>query len=227
MARPCTRFITDLSVDDLEFLLGTWRSHKHHIVRWWAHAIILSSQKVSVPELTKVFGIDDDTARSLLTRWEQHGRDGLEDDFRPGGPPKLDEAGRKLVIDLLHEHTNNPNVVIEQVKKRTGKLISRRSLRRWARQAGMRWKRFRKSLKKLRNPELFAIAPEWEMKGLILYPLPPYSPELNEIEHRWKHIKTSELPAAAWKNLSSSAGKLTEVSTTLGRFVLMPSLASG
>ena len=69
--------------------------------------------------------------------------------------------------------------------------------------------------------------PESEMKGLILYPLPPYSPELNEIEHRWKHIKTSELPAAAWKNLSSLVGKLTEFFTKLGRFVLMPSTASG
>ena len=65
------------------------------------------------------------------------------------------------------------------------------------------------------------------MKGLILYPLPPYSPELDAIEHRWKHIKTNELPAAAWKNLSSLVGKLTNVFSKLGQFVLIPSTASG
>ena len=112
MARPCTRFITALSSDDLEFLLMTWRTHKTHSVRCRAHAIILSSQNVSVPELTRIFGIDDDTARSWLARWEQRGREGLEDDYRPGGPFKIDEAGRQLAIDLLHEHPNNPNVVI-------------------------------------------------------------------------------------------------------------------
>lgn len=69
--------------------------------------------------------------------------------------------------------------------------------------------------------------PEWEKKGLILYRLPPYSPELNKIEHTWKHVKYSELPAAAWKNLGSLVGKLTRIFSKLGRFVLMPSLASG
>lgn len=337
MARPCTRFITDLSDEDLEFLLATWRTHKHHAVRCRAHAIVLSSQEVSVPELTRIFGIDDDTARSWLARWEERGREGLEDEERPGHPFKLDEAGRQLAIDLLHEHPNNPNEVINQIKDRTGESISRRTLRRWARQAGMRWKRFRKSLKKLRNSELFDMVqqelselaempeinlayfdeatfsltavvpygwqdigeretidlsgerkaihvlgieesgsvnaymhrgsingktvvevlndyashiqkttvlvldnasphtcklvkeklPEWEKLGLILYPLPPYSPELNKIEHTWKHVKYSELPAAAWKNLGSLVGKLTNIFSKLGRFVLMPSLASG
>lgn len=95
MARPCTRFITDLSNEDLEFLLTTWRTHKYHAVRCRAHAIVLSSQKVSVPELTQIFGIDDDTARSWLTRWEERGSDGLEDEERPGGPSKLDAAGSR------------------------------------------------------------------------------------------------------------------------------------
>ena len=63
--------------------------------------------------------------------------------------------------------------------------------------------------------------------GKALYALPPYSPELNRIEHRWKHIKYSELPAAAWKNLTSLVDKLTNAFAKLGRFVLMPSLASG
>ena len=242
-----------------------------------------------------------------------------------------------MTIDLLHEHPNNPKVVIDQVAKRTGKSISRRTLSRWARKAGMSWKRFRKSLKKLRDPELFAqvkaelaelsqmpdikvayfdeatfsltaIVPYgwqdigtretidlsrarqcvhvlgvdeeshmvsylrrgsitgetvatviddysnhirkttvlvldnasphtcklvqekkagWEAKGLILYPLPTYSPELNEIEHRWKDVKYTELPIAAWQSLKSLIDGLTTTFKKLGRLVLLPSLAYG
>jgi transposase len=337
VAAPCTRFIADLTDDDREFLLKTWRTHDRHSVRCRAHAILLSAQEVSVPQLTMIFNIDDDTARSWLSRWEQGGREGLEDAPRPGGPFKVDDAGRKLAIDLLHEHPNSPNTVIDKLEKQTGKTISRRTLNRWARKAGMRWKRFKKSLKKLRSQEQFDFVrrelaelasmphvklayfdeatfslsavvpygwqdigtrqtidlsgerksvhvlaieetdsvnsymhrgsisgktvvevlndyatgvqettvlvldnasphtcklvrekqPEWERQGLILYPLPPYSPELNQIEHTWKHVKYSELPAAAWRNLGTLVDNLTKAFAKLGRFVLMPSLASG
>lgn len=96
--------VADLTDDDREFFLKTWRTHDRHSVRCRAHAILLSAQEVSVPQLTMIFNIDDDTARSWLSRWEERGREGLEDAPRPGGPFKVDDAGRKLAIDLLHEH---------------------------------------------------------------------------------------------------------------------------
>ena len=95
MPRPCCRFIEKLSEDDCEFLTKTWRSHNSHAVRARAHAILLSAKGITVPELTKIFSIDDDTARSWLKRWEERGREGLEDESRPGGPFKLDEAERE------------------------------------------------------------------------------------------------------------------------------------
>jgi transposase len=337
MTRVCTRFIADLSVEDQEFLVVSWRTHSAHAVRVRSHAILLSAKGISVPQLTEIFSVDDNTVRSWLDRWDGQGRDGLEDLPRPGGPFKLDESQRQMTIDLLHEHPNNPKVVIDQVTKRTGKSISRRTLSRWARKAGMSWKRFRKSLKKLRDPELFAqvkaelaelsqmpdvkvayfdeatfsltaVVPYgwqdigtrvtidlsgarqcvhvlgvddeshmtsyihsgsingetvatviddysnhigkttvlvldnasphtcklveqkkagWEAKGLILYPLPTYSPELNEIEHRWKDVKYTELPIAAWQSLKSLIDGLTTTFKKLGRLGLLPSLAYG
>ena len=65
---------------------------------------------------------------------------------------------------------------------------------------------------------------QWEEKGLILYPLPAYSPELNEIEHVWKDVKYSKLPAAAWSGLKSLVQSLTNTFKSMGRVVLMPSL---
>ena len=40
----------------------------------------------------------------------------------------------------------------------------------------------------------------WEGRGLFLYFLPPYSPELNRIELLWKKIKHEWLPLKAWKD---------------------------
>ena len=65
----------------------------------------------------------------------------------------------------------------------------------------------------------------WEERGLILYPLPAYSPELNEIEHLWKDVKYSRLPTSAWSGMQSLVQALTNTFKSLGRVVLMPSLA--
>jgi transposase len=334
MPRPCSRFVDELNDADREFLIKAWRTHPAHASRARAHAILLSDKGFSVPEICSVFSIDDDTARSWLKRWEERGRAGLEDEPRSGGPFKLAEEDREKAIDLLRENPNNPRKVIEQVESQTGKSISRRTLNRWARAARLRWKRFGKSVKKLRDPELFAeikqeladlkeepnvklsyfdeatfsltgvvpygwqeigkratidlsgarnsihvlgieepdevisyihrgsingatVAsildqyaddiemttalvldnasphtcklvqekqPEWEAKGLVLVPLPAYSPELNEIERLWKDVKYTQLPVSAWNNLKSLLCGLTNTFERLGRTVLMPSV---
>jgi len=335
MPRPCCRFIKDLSEEDRAFLVKAWRSHSVHAVRARAHAILLSAKGISVPELTTIFSIDDDTARSWLKRWEERGRDGLEDEIRPGGPFKLDESQREKAVELLQEHPNNPRLVIEQLEQQTGKSVSRRTLSRWARSAQLRWKRFGKSMKKLRDPKLFAQIKEqltelsekpdvkvayfdestfsltavvpygwqkigerrtidlsgarnkvhvlgieephqvvsyihqgsingatvadvlddyashirkttvlvldnasphtcklihekqkgWEANGLILFPLPAYSPELNKIERLWKSVKYTQLPITAWHSLQSLIDGLTRTFQRLGRTVLRPSMA--
>lgn len=65
---------------------------------------------------------------------------------------------------------------------------------------------------------------EWESKGLILIPLPAYSPELNGIERTWKDVKYTKLPTEAWGCLKSLFTELTHTFQKLGRIVLMPSI---
>jgi DDE superfamily endonuclease len=46
-----------------------------------------------------------------------------------------------------------------------------------------------------------AVAPPLAAAGVILYYLPPYSPELNRIEEVWRQIKYHELPVRSYRAL--------------------------
>jgi len=61
---------------------------------------------------------------------------------------------------------------------------------------------------------------EWESKGLILIPLPAYSPELNDIERTWKDVKYTKLPTEAWGSLKSLFTELTHTFQKLAPWCL-------
>lgn len=46
-----------------------------------------------------------------------------------------------------------------------------------------------------------AALPASEAAGVLLYSLPPYSPELNRIEELWRHVTYGELPVRSYRTL--------------------------
>jgi hypothetical protein len=46
-----------------------------------------------------------------------------------------------------------------------------------------------------------AALPALEAAGVLLYYLPPYSPELNRIEERWRHVQDEALPVRSYRTL--------------------------
>ena len=58
-----------------------------------------------------------------------------------GGAPKLTTPEKERVQVLLKTHPNVPNTVLAALQEETGKTISRSTLKRIARGAGLRWKR--------------------------------------------------------------------------------------
>lgn len=68
------------------------------------------------------------------------------------------------------------------------------------------------------------MAPEWEKRGLVLFPIPAYSPELNHIEHLWKDVKYTKLPISAWSSLTSLCQNLVSIFRKMGRVVMLPSM---
>lgn len=327
MGRHATRFV-QLNDDDRSWLEHQWKHDPSHATRSRAHAILLSSHRYSVLEISHILGVTYETVDAWLDRWEEHRRDGIADNARMGRPPKLDQNDRKILCEIVQQHPQQPAVMLEQLHRRTSKLISRSTLRRVLRAIGYRWKRLRRSLRKRRDSAAFGVAAEelqeiatmpgvklvyfdeanfstsgvvsyawqqlaqrteipilggrrnsiqvlgfmssngkvrtyvqnstvrgtsvvaaindfartirgttvlvldnasphtcrevaqhierWAERGLILYNLPPYSPELNAIEHLWRKLKHQLIPATAWETIVKLAESLLNTLRKLG-----------
>lgn len=153
MARPAERFVESLTKEQIADLTSAWKDDARHRVRCRAHAILLSNQGISVPDLCVVFDAADGTIRDWLERWERAGLDGLEDEDRPGRPPELDDDEQELAVELLKKYPRQPARVLQEIKAQTGKSISRRTLRRIAKAARLAWKRMRRVVKSASDDE--------------------------------------------------------------------------
>ncbi len=120
-----------------------------------AHGILLSSQGMKIKEIAKIYQVDRDTVATWIKKWEQHGVASLYDKPRSGRPHKLTSEEQDLARQYIKEEPRCLKQVIERLHQKTAKRLSISSLKRLAKKARLRWKRVRKSLKSLRDPEEF------------------------------------------------------------------------
>jgi len=163
--KVATKFVSPLAPDQVSSLEGLAEGDPVRRVRMRAHSILLSARGSSIDEIAQIYQVHRDTVSSWLDHFAQSGVDGLRDKPRSGSPPKLDAHEKEVAKALLKTHPNAPKVVLAQLTEKTGKSISRSTLKRLAKGAGLRWKRMRKSLKSKRDEEAFAQAKK-EIDGL-------------------------------------------------------------
>lgn len=338
MARPASVFASIKDQSERNTLTRLWKEHPNHQTRMRGHAIILSDAGYEVEQLVEIFGVSRLTVRAWIRRFGEHGVDGLLDNERPGGPRKLDEEEQEILKDLLRQYPSRPNKVISILRSRTGKTLSRDTLRRYAKRFGLTWKRFRRSLRQKRDEKAFrraqhelakmldepsldvvyfdeagfslkgvvpygwlpvgertevpvtgahgstiqvlgfehedgtaqtylhkgyvnteivievlddycetleqttvvvldnaschtsaafqASTERWAERGLLVYYIPPYSPELNSIERLWKKLKYQLMPADAWERFTTLLQTLTTKLCEIGEVAYLSALHS-
>ena len=121
-----------------------------------AHSILLSSQRLQIKEIAKVYQVDRDTVATWIKKWEKDGIESLYDKPRSGRPATLTPEEKDLARQYITEEPRCLKQVVERLYQKTAKRLSLSSLKRLAKKARLRWKRVRKSLKHLRDPEAFA-----------------------------------------------------------------------
>jgi len=121
-----------------------------------AHSILLSSRRGTIKEIVQIYQVDRDTISSWIKKWEHTGIESLSDKPRCGRPSKLTPEEKELAQQYIKEEPRCLKQVVERLSQKTAKRLSISSLKRLAKKARLRWKRVRKSLKSLRDPEEFA-----------------------------------------------------------------------
>jgi len=150
------RYVHLLTDEHCTILEKTIKNDTSPRARARAHSLLLSGQGATISEIAKIYHVDRDTVSTWITKWEQQGAAGLHDHPRSGRPPKLTPDEQALALTYIQEEPRSLKQVVERLAQKTAKRLSISALKRLAKRARLRWKRVRKSLKSLRDPEAFA-----------------------------------------------------------------------
>ena len=156
--KVATKFVSALGPDQQHQLEHLAEHDPARRVRMRAHSLLLSFRGSSIDEIAHIYQVHRNTVSSWIDHWEQGGVNGVPDKPRSGGPPKLTASEKEAAQALLETYPNAPNTVLAKLSEKTGKTISRSTLKRMAKGAGLRWKRMRKSIKNKRDDQAFAQA---------------------------------------------------------------------
>jgi transposase len=111
--------------------------------------VLLSARGYAVPQIAQIFEVGEDTVRTWLHRYQEHGADGLEDAPRPGRPPR-DRLARHIVDAQASNPPSHSGLVqgfwtaallSAFLAARFGLSLSVSSVRRYLRAADWRWAR--------------------------------------------------------------------------------------
>ena len=150
------RYVHSLTDDQRELLEQTMKADTSFRARARAHSLLLSAQGATIKDIAKTSQVDRDTVSSWITTWEQQGAQSLHDKPRSGRPSQLTPDEQALAQQYIKEEPRALKGVGERFAIKTAKRLRIASLKRLATKARLRWKRVRKSLKRLRDPEAFA-----------------------------------------------------------------------
>src|SRR2546422_283445 len=121
-----------------------------------AHSLLLSAAGTPIQIIAKTYQVHRITVSAWIKKWERHGAQSLHDHPRSGRPPTLTPDEQELAKNYIKEDPRSLKQVVERFANTTEKRLSISSLKRLAKKARLRWKRVRKSLKSLRDPEEFS-----------------------------------------------------------------------
>jgi transposase len=152
------RYVHPLPPEQRDVLENAMKHDPSCRARSRAHSLLLSAQGTTIKDIAKAYQVHRVTVSAWLTNWEHHGVQSLHDKPRSGRPTILTPAEQASALQFIKDEPCSLKGVAERIAATTAKRLSVSSLKRLAKKARFRWKRVRKSLKSLRDPDAFAKA---------------------------------------------------------------------
>ena len=159
-------YIEILTAEEIITLTEMHKKHPLHLSRIRAQAILLSHKGISAPLLCSIYSVCRQTVSTWFYKWNKFGICGLVDSQGRGRPPSLNDQQKQIVKKKIKISPRSLKSVISELEIEFGMTISIDTIRLICKQAGLVWKRVRKSLKSKRNQDRFDIAVA-EIKELI------------------------------------------------------------
>ena len=159
-------YINELSHEEIVTLEEMHKNHPLHLPRKRAHAILLSWQGYSVPMICSIYDVCRQTVSSWFSKWNTLGLCGLLDRSGRGRPPLLNDQQKTDLIKRVEKSPRSLKGVLSDLEIELGIVLSIDRLKLICKQAGLVWKRVRKSLRSKRNQDDFDAATA-EIKVLI------------------------------------------------------------
>lgn len=147
--------VNPLLPEEIETLEDMHKYHLCHAPRIRAHAILLSDAGFKLSAIASIYGICRQTAATWLHAWEDGGICALFDKPRSGRPRSVCTEAETEVLALVNQSPRSLKTVLLELSESLGLTLSISTLKRLCKQAGLIWKRVRKSLRSKRDPDLF------------------------------------------------------------------------
>jgi transposase len=148
--------LRELSTETKKLLITISRLSKSPQVRNRAQCIILSYERVSIPQLRKLFRVSEKTIYNWLNRWETQGLLGLYNEKGRGRKAKLSQEQQEQIKQWVKEEPKNLKKVALKIYQQWKIDVSKETIKRIIKKLNMIWKRMKRGLAK--SPE------EWELE---------------------------------------------------------------
>ena len=159
-------YIKELTAEEIITLTEMHKNHPLHLSRRRAHALLLSNKGKSVPMICSIYNVCRQTVSTWYSKWEKLGICGLIDEPGRGRSSLLTDSQKTAVVQKVETSPRSLRAVLSEIETKFDIVLSIDTLKLICKQAGLVWKRVRKSLRKKRNQEDFDASKE-EIEQLI------------------------------------------------------------
>ena len=160
--------IFSLSSAEITTLQHLSKYHLQPQVRSRGNLILLSHERIPIKDIARISGISRQTASIWIENWEKKGICGLFNETGWGRRSILTESEKSKVIEQVRKTPRSLKKVLAEIEQHYGINISKKSLKRLCKKAGMSWKRLRKSLRKKRDDKQFYLKLREIKRWLVL-----------------------------------------------------------
>ncbi len=138
------KYVTPLSDAEIETLHQMHAHHPSRRARMRAHSLLLSHQRYTIPQIARLYQVDQRRVSAWMDRWQAWGLVGLYDRPRSGRPAIFTAEEQQTVYEYLDDSPKDVKKVVEAMEQKTRKRVSTKTIKRLIKKSHI-WKRMKRS----------------------------------------------------------------------------------